>query len=773
MTKTSRAGLLLCIAGSISFLLVMYSHLLLSPNQYMMSDTGDAVKNYYTFAHYLKHNHSTFNFEGMNYPYGESIFYTDGHPGPALLFKPLFELFPGLSNYSVGILNYFILLSFVFTCVLLYLIFRRLKIHYILAVCAALAIAILSPQTPRMSGHYGISYSMAIPLTIYLLMLLKDGSSKLRYLFLFINLTFWMFVHAYLGMMCILLVFLFGIWSFLFSNGKWKSKITFPSIVLLTIPVLAFLTFYFTVQITDIHTGRTESPSGMWNNYSHWHSIVIPIDKPFGPLAKKWVDMNEEKGEGRGYIGLSALLFGILYLILCFYKKSIYKIPSELKILLYSALGVLCLAMFIPFKWMEPNLPEFLNSLKQFRAIGRFSWVFYFVFIIIVVYGINQIIKNSDKKIGQFFGISMAVVFVILSIVEGLHVHKYLKGSYLQTANLFSPLVPEELKLYKIDTSSFQAIIPLPYFHNGSDHFLKLSDKKGHRLTEVLSHHLGLPIAAAYLTRLSIPESRNVIQLLSDNYYPKEIEKDLKNRKDFLLLVTSSELNRNEKELIQRSVQIQQNDDFTLYRLPYDSLFLDLRPSAQEKYVDVKNHGTFFQNCFVSDTSTFFYYNSFETELSTTAHFGMGAKTIDPSENQPLLTIDASKLDTTKTYLCRFWLKHFDKTTGKLTISGEVNFEYLSNGKVVNHSRKIQPRASLTLDGDWCLVEIPLKPSSTIGLYQLRYYLYAHHGPAIIDDLLFFEESNHIFHESTLDSISGFLYNSHFIRPITSIKESF
>jgi hypothetical protein len=225
--------------------------------------------------------------------------------------------------------------------------------------------------------------------------------------------------------------------------------------------------------------------------------------------------------------------------------------------------------------------------------------------------------------------------------------------------------------------------------------------------------------------------------------------------------------------LIQRSIQIQQNDEFTLYRLPYDSLFLDLRPSFQEKYVDVKNHGTVVQNCFVSDTSTYFYYNSFETETSTTAHFGVGAKTIDPSENQPLLTIDASKLDTSKTYLCRFWLKQFDGELGEQNISGEVFFEYAINEKSVNHSEKILPRASLTLDGDWCLVEIPIKPSTTKGQYQLRYHLYAHHGPVIIDDLLFFEESNHIFHESTLNSVHEFLYNGHYIRPFTSIKESF
>ena len=68
------------ISVSLVIVAFFYGRILLSPNQYMFGTTGDAIKNYYTYAYYISHNDSYTNFEGMNYPYGESFLYTDCHP---------------------------------------------------------------------------------------------------------------------------------------------------------------------------------------------------------------------------------------------------------------------------------------------------------------------------------------------------------------------------------------------------------------------------------------------------------------------------------------------------------------------------------------------------------------------------------------------------------------------------------------------------------------------------------------------------------------------
>ena len=56
---------------SLLFVSLFYGKILLHPNSYLFSADGDAMKNYYTYAYFIKNNHSNTNFEGMNYPYGE------------------------------------------------------------------------------------------------------------------------------------------------------------------------------------------------------------------------------------------------------------------------------------------------------------------------------------------------------------------------------------------------------------------------------------------------------------------------------------------------------------------------------------------------------------------------------------------------------------------------------------------------------------------------------------------------------------------------------
>ena len=95
--------------------------------------------------------------------------YTDCHPLLASVPKFLNQQFPGLSNYSIGILNLLLVLSIGITAFILYFIFIELKINYILAILGALGISALSPQILRITGHLALSYSFFIPLTIYLI----------------------------------------------------------------------------------------------------------------------------------------------------------------------------------------------------------------------------------------------------------------------------------------------------------------------------------------------------------------------------------------------------------------------------------------------------------------------------------------------------------------------------------------------------------------------------------------------------------------------------
>ena len=89
------------ITISLLFISIFYGKIIISPNDYIFSDKGDGIKNYYTYAYHIKHDKSYINFDGMNYPYGENFLYTDCHPLLANTLKLLSNITPFFKNYSV------------------------------------------------------------------------------------------------------------------------------------------------------------------------------------------------------------------------------------------------------------------------------------------------------------------------------------------------------------------------------------------------------------------------------------------------------------------------------------------------------------------------------------------------------------------------------------------------------------------------------------------------------------------------------------------------
>jgi hypothetical protein len=188
------------------FISIIYGKVLLSPNSYLFNSSGDGIKNYYTYAYFIKCNSFSNQFEGMNYPYGEHVLFTDNHPILSLTLKSISKLFPFITDYSIGILNFILLCSILITSITLFKVFEKLNIQRSLSVLAAISITILAPQIFRLTGHYSLSYSFCIPLTILLILHFFERDKKWRTLIgLMLNGTFWLLIHPYLGLMSLLL----------------------------------------------------------------------------------------------------------------------------------------------------------------------------------------------------------------------------------------------------------------------------------------------------------------------------------------------------------------------------------------------------------------------------------------------------------------------------------------------------------------------------------------------------------------------------------------
>lgn len=101
MVKKDNLYALLAFAISFLILFFFYHEVILHPNDYVFSDGGDGIKNYYTYLYHAKYDSLFFEFSGMNYPFKENVVFTDAHPLLSYLIGKL-----GLANYGIGIVNF-------------------------------------------------------------------------------------------------------------------------------------------------------------------------------------------------------------------------------------------------------------------------------------------------------------------------------------------------------------------------------------------------------------------------------------------------------------------------------------------------------------------------------------------------------------------------------------------------------------------------------------------------------------------------------------------
>ena len=105
-------------------------------------------------------------FDGMNYPYGEHVVYTDNQP----FFSNILRVFGAFADMAI----YLVFLSAFTGGWCLYLILKRHELIWWFALISALGITLLSPQFLRLGGHYSLAYAGLIPVVFYFILRSKS-----------------------------------------------------------------------------------------------------------------------------------------------------------------------------------------------------------------------------------------------------------------------------------------------------------------------------------------------------------------------------------------------------------------------------------------------------------------------------------------------------------------------------------------------------------------------------------------------------------------------
>lgn len=640
--KRNKSVLPLAIALTLiaAYYLFFLSDIILSPNSYMNSAWNDGIKNYYTFAYHTRYSGVSLHFEGMNFPYGEHVIYTDGMP----LFGFLLAWIPFLKGHEVGALNLIMYVSVLIAAIIIWKILIRLKVEGWIAAAGVVGIILLSPQFFRLNGHYALSIMWIIPLIILQLLKLHETSQPLKQSWIISLIIFFLFfIHPYMGLMSLVFAALTALLFFVWR--KFDLKTMLISVSILATSAVAFRVF---LLLTDTHVNRTDKPSGLFDHFALPETVFVPYFSPFKKILEYFIPItNDQPFEGWGYIGISVILI-LLSTSVYFVWKMLRRKggrPSKkidpVKPIFAAAIIVLLFSMLIPLKWFPEDTIYRLKIFNQFRSVGRFSWVFYYVAGISAVVILQRAYENS-KGFKQKLMMGAIFAFPLLSVVETYESFQFFSATLGKQKNIFKRDVLNENQewkevLSKIEKEKNAVLFPLPYFYLGTDHSNRDGTSEIQQVAFTMSYHSGIPMMSSMMSRTSVSEAISLFKLLVPGYNGETKIPGFSD-KNVLLLTTNQAVDQYEEALIAAAKPLYQGKTVSLYKLNYSSYQSDQISEINRRIKSIVRSNLRHEDFKLSD-SAFVEVKDFENEKSEHVFAGSGAWKVKKSAYSILSTI--------------------------------------------------------------------------------------------------------------------------------------
>jgi hypothetical protein len=692
--QTKRAAwLLLTIAFAIALITFSFSHILTDPAHAIPELGGDAAKNTFTYLYHSMYGKGYW-FTGMNYPYGEHIVYTDGQP---LLSVTLAALGNVSAPTALATMWLLIGLSYVLCIVYIYRILVHYGAHPLPAMLFAGLITIFSPQILRLQGHFALAYACLIPMVFYWSILYYE-QKKLKYcLYIFIAGAIMAFFHLYFAAMLLFWAASYTAGYMLLIKGeRFGNKVRHVMPMLLTC-IFVFVLLSLSIRATDPIHDRPETPFITLETNTHIKQIVSSAYSPIWQYALKqhFVPALADN-QDEGYLYLGAVMGFVLVISLISFAARKAKKQQPAKdafptIWIFMAVVVLLLGMGIPFKWHMQWLMGIIPALKQFRSMGRFSWVFYYIMAIYTALAICRFATRlmAQKKIALAYGIYALTLGLWAFDASGYVMYTRRLGAMARYNYdvTFSKKDVQSweafLKEHDHKASDFQAILLLPYFHVGTEK-LWVGDVNwliSLGIRPALQLHL--PIIDVMSSRSSWGQAMKQVKIAAGPYADKPLLRDIHSTKPFLLLrYEGSYLDDDQRYLLSASDYIGHLVDCNIYVCYPDRILAnDKKMVAQATAIAANMHAN--DTCI--DCAGGYYYDHHDNGKATRVFFGHGAAPfvadtdftvatipVHPIGDSQRYELSAWFLLTTKDYRSPIILMRFLDSTGKITSSKYV-----------------------------------------------------------------------------------------------------
>lgn len=498
-------------------------------------------------------------------------------------------------------------------------------------------------------------------------------------------------------------------------GGKWYEILSHFSLQIV-FPLLIFLIFS---GMHDEAIDRTSYPWGFYFSRMKPEAIFLPISLPHGQFM-------EFKGRygSTSYISLVGTFFFLL-IVYRFLRNTLrrdsnmaFRIGESTTFtwIFWGSILCLLLSFGFPFSLGYEKLLNYTGPFRQFRAPGRWVIPFYYIMTITAFYLLWLWYKKSEWKWKPilFFAALLFMAFESIMHIRALPAHF---SNRFVMLNDWENEREENSWVKAHDWSKYQAIMPLPFFHVGSENYW-LNDRSPADIPAyIVSIKTGLPLNAVMLSRTSISESLLNIDLVYEPYHKYEILDILPSNKPFLILVPkNASLSPNEQDLVSKATLLEKNDKLRLYALEIDSI-KSLISDRQEELLVMSE-----VDSLISEFSIYMDYNEekegcFSGELKNPVTFFEG------------VVIDSGL------YTVSFWYEGVEHDLWPRSLF--VAELYRSNGEKYHYMQNDLFRAMALRDNSWGLVEFDLnlkEPDTKIVLSVGNKYITG--GSIQIDNVL-------------------------------------
>lgn len=684
------------------------------PECYLYQDTGDGLKNYFTLAYYVE-NDSNWHFTGMNYPYGEQVFYTDNQPILALVLQFIDKYITDLNGNVVGTLNMLLILSIYLAILLTYVLQRRWQVGRVWALLTSTCIILLSPQLHRLTGHYGLAYVCFFPATFLLLDLTVSVSKRKWLWILLLCLTTIIFslIHLYFLLITTAVVFLWMgwfIWHERTDRQKLKSRV-FQSIVMVFAPAACLIAIKV---LTDQVADRPIFPWGIDQFFisfeTSFYSFIPPFNKATESLMPKGFTYGTEQTAYVGLMGLLMLPAMFYYLFKKFDPEQGENV--RVKVALLTAACCWLIGAGILYLYGLKFIWDIIPFLKQFRSLGRFGIPFAFLYGIVMSYILWKVYEKLVFKDLRTPAVYLLSAVVLVWSAEAWWNFKAARDPMFKPneyMNVKPRMYVPILESAGFKPEDFQAILQLPIVAIGNETF---GEARGFWTMNESIHcsmETRLPQMTFALSRTSISQGLDLVELIAPPYFEKTRLKEC-NDKPLLLLCNENHTSENERYWISKAKPIGSVKEYTLYALDIAVMREIQIPS--DPVNNVCNG----------------WMDGFENTACDTSFTGKGAFVVNEAPSLIWTTIDTAQ--TERTYIFSFWAyidnKHASLPVPRIketTPEGEVTYNtgWHREGLVWDNAYR-----------NWIEVKFPF----VLKGHNRRYELFIDNAGPVIDQLL-------------------------------------